>query len=171
MSSSTSYLRHRRREMICRRKETRLSPRRLEQIDRLIAAQEDRQHQLDAVILSTHAISIWTDSTAAALNTIVGTLKDNTTADILDSLQDGLDRVDDYVEMTEVAPMSDAEFDEVYADFLAESIDTETDPYLGIAMPTAPTGGLNVGADRATDRSGCVGVSGGRDRLLQVPAV
>lgn len=169
LSSSTSYLQHRRREMIGRRKGSRVTLKSLKQIDALIAAQEDRQHQLDAVILSTHAISVWTDSTAQALECVVGTLNKNTTEGIVDALQDGLERVDDYVHMTELAPMDEAEFEEEYAKFLADTVDTETDPYLGLAMPTALTGGLDVGADRAADRPRVVAVSGDGNCLLQIP--
>ena len=155
--------------MVGRRKDLRVTVKSIKQIDALISAQQDRQHQLDAVILSTHAISVWTDSTAQALECVVGTLKQNTTEGIVDALQDSLERVDDFVHMTDLTPMDEETFEEEYANFLAETIDTETDPYLGLAMPTAPTGGLDVGADRAADRPGVVAVSGNGNCLLQIP--
>lgn len=169
LSSSTCYLQHKRREMMSQRKNLRVTVKSIKQIDALIAAQLDRQHQLDAVILSTHAISVWTDSTAQALACVVGTLNKNTTEGIVDALQDSLERVDDFVNMTDLAPMNEEEFEKEYANFIADTIDTETDPYLGLAIPTAPSGGLDVGADCAADRSGVVALSGNGDRLLQIP--
>lgn len=167
LSSSTSYLRHRRREMICKRRETRIRPEHIAKLDRLINAQEDRMHQLDAIILSTHAISIWTESTAAAMQTMVSTLRTNTTENIIESMQDGLDMVDEYVQMTDLNPMDDSEFDALYAEFLEDTVDANEDPYLGLALPTAPQGNLDDRANRPADRSGVVAGSGRRNRILQ----
>lgn len=131
----------------------------------MITAQEDKIHQLDAVILSTHAISLWTDATASAMETMVKTLKNSSVETIVDSLHDSLDEVEDYVHATSRAMGSDLtedEFDQMYAEFIGDTVDTNADVYLGMEIPTAPAGNLDVRAGGATDRPRVVaGFSGG----------
>ena len=136
----------------------------------MITAQEDKIHQLDAVILSTHAISLWTDATANAVETMVKTLKNSSAETIVDSLHDSLDEVENYVQATSTAMGSDLtedEFDQMYAEFIGDTVDTNTDVYLGMEIPTAPAGNLDVRARGATDRPRVVADFAGGSGVLQ----
>lgn len=86
---------------------------------------------------------------------------------IMDAMRDGMDQIQDVTDaMGDGLPeMDDAEFEAAFAELDSpEIVDPPTDMYLGLDIPTAPSGNLHERADGPVDRRGDLGRPGLRHR-------